>query len=78
MKIQTFVPAYLPTEKQGRATKPTTSQSSEPYCRIKVRADLVEKLSAIKPDGKTMTVFLNNALASFLNNRKTKSNTNEL
>ena len=78
MEVQTFVPAYLPTEKQGRATKPTTSQSSEPYCRIKVRADLVARLSTLKPDGKTMTVFLNNALATYLNNRKTKSNTNEL
>ena len=37
---------------------------------MKIRADLIEKLDAIRPKEKTLTVFLNNAISSFLNTRK--------
>jgi len=75
MTVQTFRPTYLPTEKQGRATKTTTLPSGEKldYRRMKIRADLIDCLDALRPDDKSLTVFLNNSLASFLNSRKPNS-----
>ena len=69
MEVQTFRPTYLPTtKKQGRATKTTTLPDGEQldYRRMKIRADLIDLLDALKPEDKSLTVFLNNSLASFL------------
>lgn len=40
------------------------------YRRMRIRADLIKRLDAIKPADKTLTVFINMAVASFLNTRK--------
>lgn len=40
------------------------------YRRMRIRADLIKRLDAMKPENKTLTVFINMAVASFLNTRK--------
>ena len=72
MEVQTFIPSYLPMEKRQRVTKSTTLHTGEEfdYRRMRIRADLIEQLDAVKPEGKTLTAFLNLAVASFLNTCK--------
>lgn len=69
MEVQTFRPTYQPKAEQKRATKNSTRQEFD-YRRMRIRADLIERLDAIKPEDKTLTAFLNIAVASFLNIRK--------
>jgi len=40
------------------------------YRRMRIRTDLIQRLDAMKPADKTLTVFINMAVASFLNTRK--------
>ena len=40
------------------------------YRRMRIRADLIERLDAMRPENKTLTAFINLAVASFLNTRK--------
>jgi hypothetical protein len=72
VEVQTFIPLYPPMEKRQRVTKSTTLQSGEEfdYRRMRIRADLIERLEAMKPEDKTLTAFLNTAIASFLNTCK--------
>jgi len=72
MEVQTFVPTYLPMEKRQRVTKSTTLPSGEEfdYRRMRIRADLIERLDAMRPEDKSLTAFLNTAVASFLNTCK--------
>ena len=72
VEVQTFIPSYPPMEKRQRATKSTTLRSGEEfdYRRMRIRADLIERLEAMKPEDKTLTAFLNTAIASFLNTCK--------
>jgi len=67
MEIQTFRPTYQPKAERKQAIK---NGKEFDYLRMKIRADLIEKLDAIRPKEKTLTVFLNNAISSFLNTRK--------
>jgi len=71
MEVQTFTPSYLPMGKRQRVTKTTILASGEEfdYRRMRIRADLIERLDAMKPADKTLTAFLNLAVASFLNTR---------
>jgi len=72
MEVQTFIPTYTPMEKRQRVTKTTTLASGEEfdYRRMRIRADLIERLDAVKPESKTLTAFLNLAVASFLDTCK--------
>jgi len=72
MEVQTFIPTYLPMEKRQRVTKSTTLPSGEEfdYRRMRIRADLIERLDAMRPEDKSLTAFLNTAVASFLNTCK--------
>jgi len=72
MEVQTFVPTCLPMEKRQRVTKSTTLPSGEEfdYRRMRIRADLIERLDAMRPEDKSLTAFLNTAVASFLNTCK--------
>ena len=40
------------------------------YRRMRIRADLIERLDAMRPEDKTLTAYINMAVASFLNTRK--------
>ena len=40
------------------------------YRRLRVRADLIRKMDAIKSKDESLTAFLNMAVASFLSTRK--------
>jgi len=59
-------------EKRQRVTKSTTLPSGEEfdYRRMRIRADLIERLDAMRPEDKSLTAFLNTAVASFLNTCK--------
>ena len=72
MEVQNFIPSYLPMDKPQRVTKSTTLQCGEDfdYRRMRIRADLIERLDAVKPENKTLTAFLNIAVALFLNTCK--------
>lgn len=72
MEVQTFIPTYAPMERRQRVTKKTTLASGEEfdYRRMRIREDLIDRLDAAKPDNKTLTAFLNFAVASFLDARK--------
>ena len=48
------------------------------YRRMRIRADLIKRLDAIKPADKTLTVFINMAVASFLNARKESATTAQI
>lgn len=67
MEIQTFRPTYQPKAERKQAIK---NGKEFDYLRMKIRADLIEKLDAMRPKDKTLTVFLNNAVSSYLNTRK--------
>ena len=69
MEVQTFKPTYQPKAEQKRATKNSTGQEFD-YRRMRIRADLIQRLDSMKPADETLTVFINIALASFLNTRK--------
>lgn len=45
------------------------------YRRMRIRADLIERLDAMRPENKTLTAFINLAVASFLNTRNVPINT---
>jgi hypothetical protein len=72
VEVQTFIPSYPPMDKRQRVTKSTTLRSGEEfdYRRMRIRADLIERLESMKPEDKTLTAFLNTAVASFLNTYK--------
>ena len=72
VEVQTFIPSYLPMDKRKRVTKSTTLPSGEEfdYRRMRIRADLIERLDAMKPKDETLTAFLNLAVASYLNTCK--------
>lgn len=72
MEVQTFIPTYMPREKRKPVTKTVTLPSGEEfdYRRMRIRADLVERLDAARPENKTLTAFLNQAVASFLDSHK--------
>ena len=67
MEIQTFRPTYEPRAKRKQATK---NGREFDYCRMRIRTDLIERLDAMRPEDKTLTAFINMAVASFLNIRK--------
>jgi hypothetical protein len=72
MEVQTFIPTHMPKEKQSPVTKTTTLPSGEEfdYRRMRIRADLVDRLDSARPNNKTLTAFLNIAVASFLDTCK--------
>jgi len=75
MEIQTFRPTYQPKAERKQAIK---NGREFDYLRMKIRADLIEKLDAMRPQDKTLTVFLNNAVSSFLNTHKISTTTAQI
>ena len=72
MEVQTFRPIYQPKAERERATK---NGEEFDYRRMRIRADLIARLDAMRPEDKTLTAFINLAVASFLNTRKVPINT---
>ena len=72
MEVQTFRPIYQPKAERERATK---NDKEFDYRRMRIRADLIARLDALRPENKTPTAFINLAVASFLNTRNVPINT---
>lgn len=68
MEVHTFIPTYSTKETKQRRTKSTTLGSGDEfnYRRMRIRADLIDRLDSAKSTDKTLTAFLNEAVERFL------------
>ena len=65
MEVQTFRPTYQPKPERKRPTNASPTGDVLDYRRMRVRADLLTRLDAMKHDEKSLTASLNIAVVFF-------------